>query len=248
MKGPQANDRRFPLPRRTGHGDFPHPALARVVYARERSQRHKAQVFQMSIQADALAHTPTALTAPAQVLTQPLPHEVIEVSKPIARIAQFEIVGPSSQVSIELPNQLRQRGEALLGTDELAHRFSFSGHRLARRLQIPVALRSPILVEVISEGVAQKIQALAGLSQVQHASLFAIELQPQPSFEFAPDPSAQLRTDVASQYDEVVRVANQLCPGPLRRSIRPLKPVVEPVQVDVGQQLYRSLRFILFGD
>ena len=56
MKGPKTNDRRFPLPRRTGHGDFPHPALARVVYCRERSQRHKAQVFQMSIQADALAH------------------------------------------------------------------------------------------------------------------------------------------------------------------------------------------------
>src|SRR6266516_3744532 len=103
MKGPKTNDRRFPLPRRTGHGDFPHPALARVVYARERSQRHKAQVFQMSIQADALTHTPTALTAPAQVLTQPMPHEMIEVSKPVARIAQFEIVGHPRRCRLSCP-------------------------------------------------------------------------------------------------------------------------------------------------
>ena len=30
VKGPQANDRRSPLPPQTGHGDFPHPAFARV--------------------------------------------------------------------------------------------------------------------------------------------------------------------------------------------------------------------------
>ena len=29
MRGPKTNDRRSPLPRRTGHGDFPHPALAK---------------------------------------------------------------------------------------------------------------------------------------------------------------------------------------------------------------------------
>ena len=39
MKGPKTNDRCFPLPRRTGHGDFPPPALARVVSSRKHSQR-----------------------------------------------------------------------------------------------------------------------------------------------------------------------------------------------------------------
>ena len=48
--------------------------------------------------------------------------------------------------------------------------------------------------------------------------------------------SPQLRADVASQHDKVVGIANQLCLGPLPRSIPPLKQVVEPVQVDVGQQ------------
>src|ERR1043166_2475855 len=58
MKGPEANDRRFPLPRRTGHGDFPHPALARVVSSRKHSQRHHAHVLQMSIKANTLPHPP----------------------------------------------------------------------------------------------------------------------------------------------------------------------------------------------
>lgn len=39
MKGPRANDRRSPLPRQTGHGDFPHPAFARVGSSRTHSQR-----------------------------------------------------------------------------------------------------------------------------------------------------------------------------------------------------------------
>src|SRR6266704_1741530 len=39
MRGPKANDRRFPLPRRTGHADFPHPALARVVFSRKHGAR-----------------------------------------------------------------------------------------------------------------------------------------------------------------------------------------------------------------
>src|SRR6476661_42918 len=101
MKGPEANDRRFPLPRRTGHGDFPHPALARVVYSRKHSQRHQAQVFQVSIKANALAHAPASLTAPLQVFTQTTPHEMIELSKRLAWVAQAKIVGPASQVPVQ---------------------------------------------------------------------------------------------------------------------------------------------------
>src|SRR5450756_2059447 len=78
MKGPQSNDRRSPLPRRTGHGDFPHPALARVVYSRKHSQRFEAQVFQVSIQADPWPPSPTPLAAPLQVASQSVADEVVE--------------------------------------------------------------------------------------------------------------------------------------------------------------------------
>src|SRR5437867_12025669 len=116
-------------------------------------------------------------------------------------------------------------------------RLPFPRHRLAGWLQVQIApSSSSIAVSVIPEGVAQEVQALAALLQVQHASLFAVDMQPQPSFQFAFDPSPQLWADIAGQYDKIVRIANQLCLGPLRRSIRPLEQVVEPVPLDVAQQ------------
>jgi hypothetical protein len=78
MKGAMTNDRRFPLPRRTGHGDFPHPALARLVYSKKRSQRNQSQVFQVSVEANALSDAPAPLTATVQVLAQAAPHEMID--------------------------------------------------------------------------------------------------------------------------------------------------------------------------
>jgi len=114
MTGPKANDRRSPLPRRTGHGDFPHPALARVGSSRKHSQRHEAQVFQVSIHADALPRPPSPLAASPQVARQPFPHEAVEVAECLARIAQLKVVGPASQVSVYLPNQLGQGCMALV--------------------------------------------------------------------------------------------------------------------------------------
>mgnify|MGYP000982337091 CR=1 FL=1 len=67
MKGLATNDRRSPPPRRTGHGDFPHPALARDVSSRRHSQRDQSQMTHVSIQADALSNTP----APPRVMASP---------------------------------------------------------------------------------------------------------------------------------------------------------------------------------
>src|SRR6266498_3828742 len=236
MKGPKTNDRRRPLPRRTGHGDFPHPALARVVSSRKHSQRPEAQVFQVSIQTDAVPFSPAPLATPFQMAPQAVADEVVEIAERFARVAQCKIVGPASQVPIQPPNQFGQGCVALLCVNELSQRFSFPCHRLTRWPQVPVSLWPPIPVAVIPKGVAQKIQALAGLSQIQHASLLAVNLQVQPPFQLPFDPAAQPRADITGQYDKVVGIAYQLCFGPLRRSIRSLKQVVEPVQVEVGQQ------------
>src|SRR6266498_1920092 len=105
MTGAKTNDRRFPLPRRTGHGDFPHPALARVVSSRKHSQRLEAQVFQVSIQTDALPFSPTPLATPFQMAPQSVADEVVQVAERFAWVAQCKIVGPPSQVSVQPPNQ-----------------------------------------------------------------------------------------------------------------------------------------------
>src|SRR5688572_28974060 len=108
MKGLKTNDRRFPLPRRTGRADFPHPALAGVASSRRHSQRLEAQVFQMSIQTDARPFAPTSLATPLQMASQSVANEMIEVAECFARVAQREIVGPASQMSVQAFNQFRQ--------------------------------------------------------------------------------------------------------------------------------------------
>ena len=166
MKGPETNDRRSPLPRQTGHGDFPHPAFASLGFSSKHSQRHQSQMSQMRIQADARAGTPTPLTASAQMSPQPIPHEVVQVVKRLPRVAQTKVVGPAPHLPVHPPDQLRQRRVALLVIDQTPQRLPFPRHRFPRRHQIPVALRPPILVAVLPEGVTQKVQALAELPPV----------------------------------------------------------------------------------
>src|SRR5258705_3850052 len=126
---------------------------------------------------------------------------------------------------------------ALVRVDELPQRLPFPLHRFAGGLQVKIEPRSsPMLVEVVPERKAQEVQALARVSQVQNASLLTVDLQPQPPFQFAFNPATQFRADRSGQYDKVVRVANQLRLGPLRRSVLPFKQLVDPVQVDIGQQ------------
>jgi hypothetical protein len=152
-----------PLPRRTGRADFPHPALACFVSSREHSQAHQSQMVQVRIQAHALAGAPAPLTASAQMHARPLPHEVIEAAKGLPRVAQAKIVGPAPQIPVHSPNQLRQRCVALVMSDHLPQRVPFPRHRFARGHEVPVASRAAILVAIQPEGVAQKVQACAGL-------------------------------------------------------------------------------------
>src|SRR5437879_11538691 len=105
-------------------------------------------MFEVSVQANSLPATPATLTASAQVLSQADPHEMIDLPKRLARIAQSKIVGPASQVSVQSLDQFRQGCMALLWVDQLPQRLPFPGHRLAGWSQAPVAPGSPRLVEV----------------------------------------------------------------------------------------------------
>ena len=109
-----------PLPRRTGHEDFPHPALAWVVSSRKHSQAYQSQMVQMRIQANSPAGPPTPLTAPTQMLAQPIPHEVVQVAKRVPRVAQLKVVGPAPHLPIHPPDQLRQGRVALMVIDQPA--------------------------------------------------------------------------------------------------------------------------------
>src|SRR5215469_950675 len=162
-----------PLPRRTGHGDFPHPALARVACSREHSQLDQSHMLQVRIEANSLTRPPASLTAAVQVFAQTVTDEMIDALEGLTRVAQLEVVGPASQVSVQSLNQFGQRCVTLLVVDELSQHFLFPQNRFARWLKVPVASSTAVLVEVVSEGVAQKVQALTGLLQVNHPRFLA---------------------------------------------------------------------------
>src|SRR5206468_8027402 len=125
------------------------------------SQRYQSQMVQMRIQADPLASTPAPLTASAQMHSQPIPHEVVEVAKGLSRVSQAKIVGPAPQMPIHSPQQLRQWRVALVMVDQAAQRVPFPRQRFARGHEGPVTLRTAILVAVRAHGVALYIQAVA---------------------------------------------------------------------------------------
>ena len=135
MKGPETNDRCSPLPRRTGHGDFPHPALAGVVFSRMHSQRDQSQMVQVSKPTDALTGTPAPLAATLQMSPQPIPHEMIELAERLPRVTQSKIVGPAPHMSIHPPDQLRHRRMTLMRSDQGPQGLPFPVHRFARRTQ-----------------------------------------------------------------------------------------------------------------
>jgi hypothetical protein len=140
MKGPQTNDRCSPLPRRSGHGDFPHPALASVVSSRRHSQTHQSQMFQVRVEAAPLAGAPAPWTASLQMLPQPTPPAVVQVPKHAPRITPTQIFGPAPPMAVQPPDQLRQRRVALLRINQPSQRLPLPRPRLARRPPVPVGL------------------------------------------------------------------------------------------------------------
>jgi hypothetical protein len=95
----------------------------------------------------------------------------------------------------------------LLRPDHFSQRFLFARHRLARRLHFPVTLVPGILVAVEPNGVARKIQALAGFQLVHDAGFLPADLRPLPPLQLSLEPVPQRRTDIPGRDREVVRVA-----------------------------------------
>ncbi len=88
----------FPLPRQTGHADFPHPAFA-WRYCMIHSQFDQSKtVMEIFVEGYAFRALPWSLTAPSQMSGHSQPHIVVDLPISFRRIAFGEVVGPASQV------------------------------------------------------------------------------------------------------------------------------------------------------
>jgi hypothetical protein len=90
-------------------------------------------------------------------------------------------------------------------------------------------------------------KAFARLAHLDDTRLLTIDRQPEASFQQPFDPVNQLPGLVARQNDKVIRVAHELGVGPRAGSVVAAVLLLEPMQVDIGQQwrdnptLWRSL-------
>jgi hypothetical protein len=116
----------------------------------------------VSTEANTFTSAPTPLAATTQMPSQPITHEVIELSKGLPGMTQLEVVAPSFEMPIQSPNQLWHGHMTPLGTDLPPQRLLLPFHRFTRRLQVPVASGPSELVLRQPEIIAQEIQTLAG--------------------------------------------------------------------------------------
>src|ERR1700741_3159347 len=129
----------YPLPRQTGHADFPHPAFAKVV-RQAHSQADESQASKVVVVAFIGRWIPSALTASFEMLMQSFEHIRVNVAHGIARITQAEVSAPSVQMTIEFSDQLGQWHMAAMESELLMEHGSLTSQRSARRHQVPVTL------------------------------------------------------------------------------------------------------------
>src|SRR6266404_1373573 len=230
-------------PRRTGHADFPHPALASALTSGMRRQLcgpgrqvHQAHTLEVLEVAHPFRRSKGPLAAAARVLAQPPTYEGIDLSKGHARVSEAEVVRPAGELPIDLCDHCRQWLETLLLADRLSQCLSPARHRFLRGVQVQISMLASVEVAIIPKREPQKLQACSLLPQIDYPRFLPIDLQTHPGFQLLLDVGAQLRALMACQHHEIIGVAHQLCLRPVRRSFRRVEHLVEIMQVEVCQQ------------
>ena len=116
----------FLSPRRTGRAGLPHPALAETLASSMhrlstlRSQRDQTQMCHLSVNRRTLGRPVGTLAAAPQMLPRAPLQVAVDLAESGARITLAKVAGPAFQVTIQLPDQLRNRDAILLRAAHLA--------------------------------------------------------------------------------------------------------------------------------
>ena len=205
-----------------------------------RPQGSPAQLLIMLVSADSLGNPIRSLAASLQVLPETDLYVMVDLGKSRAGVAEAKVVGPASQMLIQLPNQHRDRPVAVASAGHVLQLDPLALEALVRGIQVPVVSR-PQPAPVQPKRESQKVQARSLLLQLHQARLVPIDLQSHPGFQLRLDPVHQLLARLSHQHDKVIGIAHQLRLGPVSWPSGAVKHRVEPVQVQVGQQAARSL-------
>ena len=187
----------------------------------------------MHVQAHTLGHPIAALTPAVQMKPQTVLNVVVEIAVRLTRIAEAEISGPALQILIQIRNQIRDRFKAKPAAGHSPQRCPFLLHGLLRGDHIQITMPPAMPIQVVSKRVSQKIQAGTNLLEFDNPRFFPVEFQSHPLFQFRFDELGDLGAPLIRQNYKIIRVSDQFRVRPLPRSIRSMKHLIEPVQINI---------------
>ena len=97
----------------------------------EHSQADQSHTTEVSIVGFITRGSPTALASPLKVPTQSGQHVGVDLTQGFTRVAEAEIVAPTSQVTVEFYNQLGQCYVATVRSGLIPQRDPFPSQRFA---------------------------------------------------------------------------------------------------------------------
>jgi hypothetical protein len=144
-----------------------------------RPQGTPAQPLIVLVGADSRRHSIRSLAASLQVLPETDLYIIVDMGKGLTRVAKAKIVGPASQMLIQLPNQHRDRSVAVASAGHFFQFHPLALQTLGRGVQVPVVAR-PQSAAVPPNREPQKVQARSWLLQLHQACLVPVDLQSHP--------------------------------------------------------------------
>jgi hypothetical protein len=176
------------------------------------------------------------LTPAPQMLYQTLPYIVVNRPERFTWIPISEVISPAPIVPHDLFDHFRYRFITSIRTSHLPYGVSFPLQRFLRWLDIQIPMSPSAQVAIVPESEPKKVQTLPGFAHVHASGLFPIYAQTESPFNQRFRKAGYLTSNIPRHDNKVIRIADNPCVRPLRRTIAPVEHLVEPVQIQVRQQ------------
>ena len=198
-------------------------------------QQSQAEALQLGVEGSVGRGPIGSLTPTVQMTGKRRHHVAVHLAERPARIAVREVPRPAPERPVHLRDQRRDRCHPF-AVEEFAQLRPHPCQRLVRGEHVQVAAVAALEVAVVPEREAQEGQRGTGFPQVHHTCLVAVDQQLEATFQRRFHPLAQATALVAGQDDKVIHVPHQVGLRPRAGAVGSMEPMLEPVQVQVGQQ------------
>jgi hypothetical protein len=141
-----------------------------------------------------------ALTPTLQMTGQPGDGETVQLVERSGGIAVAEVIPPTPEELVRVPDQIRDRNEATSRTRQFAKLVTGAGLGLRRGDHVEIATIAAMKVAVVSQRETREVQARTRRSPRNDARLLTVDRQTEAAFEGPFNPGDELSRLVARQH------------------------------------------------